>query len=165
MYKDKFILITAEKQKFLISQKEYDGIWEAIKGNDKYARVQNCVISLAITPTIVSFGRWYAQEEERLATMNKRLCRICFKIMDVSDKCQCWMTTGRGKKQNAFEAPAEQLEKFGVKENLKKLEEKFSWPKHYEENPMPAISAPEPVVENEIVDYQIDPETGEKLYS
>lgn len=96
-----YLLITADKFKFEINVEEKAAIIKAINRGDKLLEIQDSVISLAITPTIVKAERWWAQENERLATTEKRLCKKCGSIMDMASGCTCWEMRG-AKERNPF---------------------------------------------------------------
>lgn len=85
-----YLLITSDKFKFEITAEEKAAIVKAINRGDKLLELQDSVISLAITPTIVKSERWFAQENQRLRSNDKRLCKKCGSIMEMSTGCTCW---------------------------------------------------------------------------
>lgn len=97
-----YVLITHDKLKFICSENEYKAVLNAIRNSEKFVVLQQSVVPLQITPTIVSFERWFAQENERLKLTNNRLCNLCFCIMNIYDKCACWAEQGKGKEQDGF---------------------------------------------------------------
>lgn len=92
----KYFLITSDKYKFEITEAQKAAIIKAINRGDKLLELQDSVISLAITPTIIEHSRWFAQENERLKVSGKRLCKKCNLIMDVDTGCICWHKNERG---------------------------------------------------------------------
>ncbi len=155
---EKYILITAAKLKYILSEKEKQAVFTAISEKEKQVVIQGEMIPLHITPSVVKFERWYAQELERLALSGKRLCKKCLKIMDIVDKCSCWEETGTGKKQDAFIAPTEQI---------KQITDKWSFPALTEEDKIgieedeeKRLAAPQ-YTEN----GYIDKESGEEMHS
>jgi len=163
---DKFVLISSDKQKFIISQIEFDLIFGALEDGAKYIRLQKSLLPLNMAPTIIPFARWYAQELERLVLTGKRLCRKCLKIMTITDKCDCWQATGKGKSQDAFLAPKEQMS--GIVSDFAK---KMSFPELTEADraaiALENANTEEPTeyIERGGSDGYIDPESGEEHFS
>lgn len=117
MEDQKYVLITIDKIKYILNEKEKAGVFSAIQSGEKQIVIQGEMVPLHVTPAVILFSRWYAQELERLANSGKRLCKKCLKIMQIDDKCACWEEMGKAVKQDAFIAPPEQTS--GL----------FSWPK------------------------------------
>jgi hypothetical protein len=158
---NRFVLITPEKTKFILQDNERASVFAAIQAGEKQIILQNEMIPLHITPLIITFSRWYAQELERLALMEKRLCKKCLKIMAIQDKCDCWEHQGKGKEQDAFVAPAEMI---------KSIADKMSFPKLTEAERAsiePALTEAEPTkyIEEGGADGYVDPDSGEKHFS
>lgn len=158
-----FVLITAQKQRLIISQKEYDALLDCLNKGQKFVVIQNHLMSLAIAPSVTPFASWYATENERLANSGKRLCRKCLKQMEIMDKCSCWTVMGKGKIQEAF-VLSDEIKKF-----IADYSKKFSWPKLLEEENMQieieeAARIPQYVERSGHLGY-IDEESGEELYT
>ena len=68
-----YILITSDKIKFILNETEKEGVIRAVAKGDKFVLLQDSMIPLTIPPVVIDAERYYAQENERLATMNKRL--------------------------------------------------------------------------------------------
>lgn len=92
----KYLLITSDKFKFEITEAQKAAIIKAINRGDKLLEIQDSVISLAITPTIIEYSKWAEQENERLKLYDKRLCKKCGQIMAVESGCICWHKNERG---------------------------------------------------------------------
>lgn len=156
-----YILITAEKMRYAINESEKSAIFEAINNHESHVIVQGDMIPLQIIPTIVSFQRWWSNENEKLIVSGKRLCKLCFKIYYINDVCKCWSST-LSKKQNAFNALPDELP--GV---VKKALEAFK--------DFPQLTAGEKAeleyqegvkyIGGSNFDGYIDPEAGEEFYS
>lgn len=97
----KHVLITSEKMKFLISDEEKKAVVQRLLQKEKFVVLQGEVVPLAIAPTISTFDRWFAQENERLKTYSMKLCKKCLCARHVSERCQCWESDG-AKLQHAF---------------------------------------------------------------
>lgn len=98
----KYILITHDKIKFILSEMEYKAIIQVIAAGKKQVMVQGELIPLNIIPSVVKFERWYAQENQRLALTNYRLCKKCLSAMRIDNVCACWDEKGLGEDKNAF---------------------------------------------------------------
>ena len=92
----KYKMLTSDRVKFDLTEEERIAINKALVAGQKFAIIQGCTISLAIAPTILPFDTWVANENERLVTSGKRLCKKCYKIMDVESGCTCWHKNERG---------------------------------------------------------------------
>jgi len=155
-----YILITADKIKIPISQREKHAIMEAVRDKKKSIVLQENLISLQIIPTIIEFTTWYAQENEKLKAFNKRLCKECLCVMDMTAGCNCWKRN-KGEDLNAFKSPV-------LPEKVKKALKPKSFPKlldvdkgeiEFLENKKNKTN----YVEGNYLGYT-DPETGETLY-
>lgn len=157
----KYILITAEKMRYAISEKEKSAVFEAIKNHESHVVLQGEMIPLQIIPTIVSFQRWWASESEKLIVSGKKLCRICLKIYYINDVCKCWDST-LSKKQNAFKAVNEELptvvqKALGAFKDFPQLTEG--------DKAQLSESNPQNYLEKRGFDGYIDEESGEEIFS
>lgn len=100
------VLVTSEKVKYFITDEEKLAIWNALEDNLKYITVQRDIVPLHITPSVIEFSRWFKQENQYLASKNKRLCRKCLDVIALGDQCGC-----RDRSQE---------EKIALPENIKK---------------------------------------------
>ena len=159
-----YILTTANHQRLLINKNEYDGLIGALNEDKKFVVMQGHVISLALAPSVSPFANWYATEAERLAVSGKRLCKICLKIMGISDKCGCWEVQGLGKKQDAFVALPDELKQLahGAIKSFPKLTEEDKFRLESEEALRQAL--PEHI-ENKNGQLGYVDEAGEEQYS
>ena len=153
------VLITHDKLKFLLNTAECQLFLGAIKNNDKafvLQRYDNAVIPLHITPTLIPFEIWYAQENERLALTHHRLCKKCMSIMHIEDKCACW-ESGKGEEKNAFVAKLPEQ----VKKTLAKIAETKAFREVYDSTP----TRPKRLItgSDDTGDYYLG-DTGEKMY-
>lgn len=100
----KYVLTTHDKLRFILDDDNYSEFLKALQENSKAYVIKKykAVIPLHITPSVVPFEIWYAQENERLALSNHRLCKDCLCIMNIFDKCKCWKEMGVGEEKNAF---------------------------------------------------------------
>lgn len=156
----KYILVTSEKARFFISQKEANAVLQSLEEKKKYVVIQGSIIPILIPPTVLDFGRWYATENDRLAVSGKRLCKICLKVMVIGDGCICW-ERNMGLKQQAFKALPSELAPI-----LQQITDKFTWhslPSQNDETP--AIAEPKYHETNDQVLGYEDEETGEILFS
>lgn len=104
----KYKMITSDRVKFDLTEEERNAVNKALVAGQKFVIIQGCTISLAIAPTILPFETWIENENERLVTSGKRLCKKCYKIMDVETGCVCWNKNERGEEQPLLgEAAAE----------------------------------------------------------
>lgn len=153
----KFVMTTGAKVKFLISERERNAVFEAVSQGEKKVIIQGEMVSLQIIPDVIRFERWVVNETQRLASFGQRLCKLCFNPM--KDVCSCWPNQG-GKKQQAFFLPK------GMEEEIMRLAQNFQWPDIQPADSQLAITGPNsPIVGNKEIDFVIDPETGEKIYS
>lgn len=122
----KYILVTHDRLRFILDEGNYASFLKAIKNNDKAYVVgkYKTVIPLHITPTVMPFEIWYAQENEKLAMSGKRLCKKCLSIMEFKDGCICWKMK-KGEKKNAFIGEVPQM----AKDAINKIAESKSFPK------------------------------------
>lgn len=97
-----YVMITADKMRFLLSEQEYRSVVVAIAQNLKSIFIQQCTVSLAITPTVMPYEKWYAIENEKLFQSGKRLCRLCGSAMGMIGGCPCWHKNGDNEK-NPYE--------------------------------------------------------------
>ena len=93
----------ADKSIFVLSEDEKAAVFEAIGNGDTYLAIKGEMVSLQIVPTILRFEKWYAQENQRLALTNRRLCKNCLSRMDATTGCPCWKETNKGEDRNALE--------------------------------------------------------------
>lgn len=102
MSSNAYVMITADKMRFLLSENEYKTVLKAISQKLKSIFLQKSTISLAITPTIMPYEKWYAVENEALFKVCKRLCRKCGSAMAINDGCTCWQKFG-SKEKNPYD--------------------------------------------------------------
>lgn len=102
---DKFILITHDKMRFVLTPQEYKGFMQAVTDKAQFVIIQGAFVGLQLLPSITPFPVWYAAETERLAVSGKRLCHLCACVMAISDRCRCWPEMGVDADKNAFIAP------------------------------------------------------------
>jgi len=103
-----YVMETIQKARYLLNEREKQEVYEAIAEHESHVIIQGDMIPLAATPSIMSFSRWWAKENERLAVSGKRLCKKCMKVMEMQDKCICW-DSNLAKKQDAFVALPEEV--------------------------------------------------------
>lgn len=108
----KYVLITADKTKFIVSKEERDSVLQSVNSGAKAILIQDTLISLAIAPSVIPFDRWWAQQEDDLARSEKRRCKKCLRIFSAEGVCPCW-ESGGGKERDAFVAPLKELQ--GIK--------------------------------------------------
>lgn len=157
------VLITFDKVKFFISEKEGLGIINALNQGQKMAIIQGEVIPLNIAPTIITIERWFAQENERLALTHHRLCKKCLCVMMISDVCSCWEELGKGEQKSAFGGTLPE----GVRQTIELMAKSKSFPsvtteqiaKEGKQFRLSGISG----VDN-VGDFYLD-DNGEKIYS
>lgn len=82
-------MITSEKVKYLLSDEEYKGILSALDQGLKSAFIQNEVVPLTIPPTITRLTRWLAQEKQRLYLRGMTVCKKCYSMKSIRDRCPC----------------------------------------------------------------------------
>lgn len=157
-----YVMITIQKMRYLLSEKEKNAVFDDIQDGKPCTVVQGEMIPLQAPPTIVSFPRWWAAENERLAVSGKRLCKKCLKVMDAAGSCVCWKQNG-GEKQDAFVAVPEEILKIvhaGAK-SFPELtdEDKFQ----IEVEQFDVNKTPQLVSQNGMMGY-INPETGEEMF-
>ena len=135
----------------IINQSEYDGLYLALEKGKKFAMLQNSIISLAIAPAVTPFEQWFVNENERLASFNKRLCKLCLSVIDaITNVCYCMSEKGTGRNQHALVGNnAERRAR--LMEEVRKITAK--------------MSAPRVVAAQDEADFYTDDETGERMYS
>lgn len=97
----KHVLTTSDGIKFLITDEEKLAVIDRLNKKIKFVVLQGELISLTLPPTILTFGRWYVQESEKLKKKNMVMCKKCLCTRHVSETCACWEMNG-SKKQHAF---------------------------------------------------------------
>lgn len=120
----KHVLITSEKVKYFISDNEKNHVYGLIKAKEKYAVIQGDLIPLNITPSIISFDRWFENESKYLAMKSKKMCKRCLKLLDVDERCDC------KPKQLQLEERGQQppVSADVLKKSRDEIAKKFSWP-------------------------------------
>lgn len=160
---DRYILMTADKSKFVLNEKERETVFNAIQNGDAFVALRKEMISLQIIPTIITLERWWSQENERLAVSGKRLCKKCLGVMTIQDKCACWEVQGKGEIKHGIETPKLPG---GIDESLKEIANKKSFPKlgNWEKG---QVEVEEKAIEKlpSGEGWYTDPETGETFYS
>jgi len=88
------MLITHDKIKFKLTEEQKNGVFNAVSRGEKFVILQGSMVPLTIPPTVIESRKWFAQENERLKTYKKRLCRKCGSAIDLSGGCSCWGRNG-----------------------------------------------------------------------
>jgi hypothetical protein len=153
----KYVLETQNKTRFLLSQKERDGVMKAISKKAKFVQLQGSLLPLQIIPTLTPFDKWYHAENMKLGAYGKRLCKFCLMPMDKMSGCPCWSKNG-GQEQDGFN-PIELPE--NVKKSLAALADGKAFP---EIEQLAEPDKPVEYIEGEQLGYKNE-ESGETFYS
>ncbi len=161
----RYVLKSSENQRMILNQLEFDAVWSALTKKEKFVRIQNTIISLTIPPAVTPIEQWMVNENERLASFNKRICRKCLSVMDaITNTCPCLQEKGIGREQHALIGNNAELEG-----GLKGI---FDWPElteadkvgvEIEEKGITKFNREIPTQEGP--DFYYDEATGEKMYS
>lgn len=73
----------------MIDQSDFDQLKKALKDNRKSILIQNQLIPISIHPTVLTLGKWYSEEKERLVIHSMTRCKRCLNVRPISGRCGC----------------------------------------------------------------------------